>query len=768
MLPTLLQKIDGVRPIDDIIKNLKTNKILILKARTGSGKSTILPAFLHNENKNKIILSVQPRVINAITLPQEIIKHYSFELGKNIGYHTGYFYRLPAYGIIFETIGTFLQKITTLTDEEICEKYHSIIIDEAHEVNTLALNVHYFIKSLYERLKDKVNCPRFVIASATLDAERFARYYKIKNIIDVPGNTFEIKNVFLKYNASDYIYKSAEIAAQICREQKGDILIFLPTTNAAAALSEILNKMIPEKLIIMQLNKQVIQESNNTKYVMMSAKTFKADRKIILSTNVAETGVTIPVKFVIDTGYANSAEYCPDFTTYSMFAKPISKNSAIQRRGRIGRTEPGEYWALFTEETFNALHDELSYFKEENTIDILFLIKQLSGYANLTYKNYRDTAPTQKINLYNTDLVYNISNFSMWRSVEKLYTLGFIKENHTLEISGLAAIFIKKLNIEQIKLIFSGYIWGAAISDLIVIALWIKTETIKYKAFQTPDLPIEDDFIKVLYMPIPDEILEERDEIIDCLAVAGLNPFENEQNALLKSKSPEHSFYILRQCIYEAYRNNVIYQYKTKCGLEISPKYIKSSAAFCYARLENRHGQIIPIGINPINYINRDFESYDVPFEKNIDLPAHKRLKLYNKLSFAIDPPQNSAQEYYRKILGEGETHHFLKISEPILNKIIKLNPKCAEAIIKGITARRDDSYFRRLKLKYKFKEFAYLTEQNIIAAPRAIIQYLGLKDPNIIKSPKIATENGKINIYSAVYRPEYDFFGIAYGNKKN
>jgi HrpA-like RNA helicase len=239
--------------------------------------------------------------------------------------------------------------------------------------------------------------------------------------------------------------------------------------------------------------KQIDVNETPNKYVIPT-------RRIIIATNIAETGVTIPtLKYCIDTGYYFNVEFNPEIGCSVMYAKNVTKGMAIQRRGRVGRKAPGFWYPCYTEDTFNAMPSEQSSKiiisdTTENLLGILIKEKKTEIVEELNVKkikNHRSEKLFQlfklttntwnklhnplQTNLSALDFIEMPSMQAMSYSIEKLHILGFINDNYDITLPGFYANKIRFINLESRKMILAGFYYGANILDLITIASFIYT-----------------------------------------------------------------------------------------------------------------------------------------------------------------------------------------------------------------------------------------------------------------------------------------------------
>ena len=266
MPPTLLVpgSIEGVDevPIKYIISWIKnhmfeygyteanmSDRILIIRAETGSGKSTIMPVELFRLLRNKDtpsniryrgqkVLCTQPRVLTAIELAYTVAYTRSpwnpdMILGKTVGFSTGPL-KERASGLIFATADTLKAKFNSNKDDEIMDEYKFIIIDEAHERSVGSDILLFMLYKFYKRNEGNKKLPFLLLASATFDTIKYAKYYDIDidNIIKVTGGNYNIEQHYLPRD-TDNIYESIvstikEINKNDDIPEKADILIFAP------------------------------------------------------------------------------------------------------------------------------------------------------------------------------------------------------------------------------------------------------------------------------------------------------------------------------------------------------------------------------------------------------------------------------------------------------------------------------------------------------------------------------------------------------------
>lgn len=495
-----------------IIKPKSVNdRIMILQSGTGSGKSVTLGPELYinfNEAIGKNIAVTQPRVLTAMSIPVDDIAHVppfieaGIKLGENLGYQTGNFVYKPIQGIIFMTIGVLSQQLKVMSDEEFMNKYSFIVIDECHD-RSLGMDLTLsLIKKFMNRNYKKSECPFLILTSATFDTKKYADYFgvKHKNIITVKGSNFPIEHNYLKTPAADYIQMSAERAIKIHKENKDDykdkrgftdILIFVygssPTKKIKKILEATNDKLKDDHFVIITLTGSSVKDSRDVDYrnifkplssirvILSNKKVVIPKRRIIISTDVAETGVTIDtLKYLIDTGFVNYSVFNPIYGTGTLVPKDITQASSLQRKGRVGRRAPGVYYPMYTKKIFDRMQE--NKYPEILTADITDSILGLiikTVHPNWDGVVRDDIKVENKFEITDIDMMDYPAVDSLSYSLEKLFVLGLIDSNHIPTPIGLSCIKLNTIPIEVTRMIFAGYQHNANIISLITIGAFL-------------------------------------------------------------------------------------------------------------------------------------------------------------------------------------------------------------------------------------------------------------------------------------------------------
>jgi ATP-dependent RNA helicase DHX8/PRP22 len=196
---------------------------------------------------------------------------------------------------------------------------------------------------------------KVIIASATLDAGKFSKFFNDAPILKIPGFFYPVEIFYRRQNENDYFHAALTTAINIhLTEPPGDVLIFLTGQDEIDTACEILidckkrNEKL-ENILVIPMYSALPQDMQDK--VLKPAP--EGVRKVILSTNIGETSITIDgVKFVIDCGFFKQNVFNTKTEVEQLTLLPISQASANQRTGRAGRTAPGKCYRLYTKESY--------------------------------------------------------------------------------------------------------------------------------------------------------------------------------------------------------------------------------------------------------------------------------------------------------------------------------------------------------------------------------------------------------------------------------
>ena len=351
-----------------IIKDaLQNHQVVIVCGETGSGKTTQLPKICLDLgrgtiNGGKLIGHTQPRRIAATATAKRIAQELGSPIGQDVGYQVRFADKTSQTASIkLMTDGILLAE--TQRDPQL-KAYDTLIIDEAHE---RSLNIDFLLGYLRQLLPKRPDL-KLIITSATIDAQRFAEHFtingKVAPVIEVSGRLFPVEQRYSPLEpdskpdgkkeskaAKEIPETVTEEIANVWREGAsgaGDVLVFLPGEREIRDCAEALRK------------DHVLQQRFHPEILSLFARQSVAEqekvfspgngRRIILTTNVAETSLTVPnIRYVIDSGLARVKRYSYRNKVEQLQIEPISQAAANQRAGRCGRVSDGICIRLYSE-----------------------------------------------------------------------------------------------------------------------------------------------------------------------------------------------------------------------------------------------------------------------------------------------------------------------------------------------------------------------------------------------------------------------------------
>lgn len=330
----------------ELIDAVRDNQVLIVIGETGSGKTTQLPQYLYKSGY-KSICCTQPRRVAAISVATRVADEMGTKLGDKVGYSVRFDDKSSRNTVIkYLTDGMLVREF--MRDENI-DRYSVVMVDEAHERTLHTDVVLGLLKKLLARRKDL----RVVISSATINAQGFSDYFDGAPVFNVPGRTFPVEIYYTPHHEANYV--SAAIAAvwQIHLSQPaGDVLVFLTGQDeietVAGLLKEGAARLAGRPMVVCPLYAALPADQQRTVFEPVGD---GGGRKVVLSTNIAETSVTIPgVVYVVDAGMVKERAVVNGVDSLRVVA--CSRASADQRSGRAGRVGPGKCFRLYTKGTY--------------------------------------------------------------------------------------------------------------------------------------------------------------------------------------------------------------------------------------------------------------------------------------------------------------------------------------------------------------------------------------------------------------------------------
>ncbi|KAM8899844.1 ATP-dependent RNA helicase DHX33 isoform 1-T1 [Spinachia spinachia] len=344
-----------------LLNQLRQLHNAILIGETGSGKTTQIPQYLYEAGigRQGIVAITQPRRVAAISLAGRVAQEKRTQLGKLVGYT-----------VRFEDVTSSETKLKFMTDgmllreaigDPLLLRYTVVVLDEAHE-RTVHTDVLFgVVKTAQRRRKELNKIPlKVIVMSATMDVDLFSEYFNKSPVLYLEGRQHPIQIYYTKHPQSDYLQAALVSIFQIHQEAppSHDILVFMTGQEEIEALARTcrdISKHLPDgcgPMLVIPLYASLPPAQQLR--VFQSAP--KGCRKVILSTNIAETSVTISgIKFVIDTGMVKAKRFNPESGLEVLAVQRVSKAQAWQRAGRAGREDSGSCYRLYTEQEFDNL-----------------------------------------------------------------------------------------------------------------------------------------------------------------------------------------------------------------------------------------------------------------------------------------------------------------------------------------------------------------------------------------------------------------------------
>ncbi|QWE13721.1 ATP-dependent RNA helicase HrpA [Polynucleobacter sp. AP-Sving-400A-A2] len=354
-----------------IIKDaLSSHQVVIVCGETGSGKTTQLPKICLDlgrgtMNGGRLIGHTQPRRIAATATAKRIAQELGTPIGQDVGYQVR-FADKTSQGASIKLMTDGILLAETQRDPQL-RAYDTLIIDEAHE---RSLNIDFLLGYLRQLLPKRPDL-KLIITSATIDAKRFSDHFSLNGksapVIEVSGRLFPVEQRYeplepdVKPDGKKESKEAKELSdavteaiAKVWREGvsgAGDVLVFLPGEREIRDCAETLRK------------DHVIQQRFHPEILSLFARQSVAEqervfnpgngRRIILTTNVAETSLTVPnIRYVVDSGLARVKRYSYRNKVEQLQIESISQAAANQRAGRCGRVSDGICIRLYSEQDY--------------------------------------------------------------------------------------------------------------------------------------------------------------------------------------------------------------------------------------------------------------------------------------------------------------------------------------------------------------------------------------------------------------------------------
>lgn len=382
---------------DELMRVIRENQVVIVIGETGSGKTTQLAQFLHEDGytKNGLVGCTQPRRVAAMSVAKRVSEEMEVELGSTVGYSIRFEDCTSDKTVIkYMTDGVLLRE--SLNEGDL-DRYSAIILDEAHERSLSTDVLMGLLKKILMRRRDL----KLIVTSATMNADKFARFYGDAPNYTIPGRTFPVDVLFSKAPCEDYVESAVKQVLSIhLSHGAGDILVFMTGQEDIEATCDVVQERLSQlqeapPLLVLPIYSQMPADLQ-TKIFNPSE---NGERKVVVATNIAETSLTVDgIMYVVDAGYSKLKVYNPRVGMDSLQITPISQANANQRSGRAGRTGSGTAYRLYTdmayrEEMFVSGIPEIQRTNLANTV---LLLKSL-GVRNLLEFDFMDPPPQENI-----------------------------------------------------------------------------------------------------------------------------------------------------------------------------------------------------------------------------------------------------------------------------------------------------------------------------------------------------------------------------------
>ncbi|GHM99255.1 ATP-dependent helicase HrpB [Cytophagales bacterium WSM2-2] len=339
-------------PVSEILpqlkKRLSEEKVVILQAPPGAGKSTVVPLEIRNESwlNGKKIIMLQPRRLAARSVASRMAELLNEKTGETVGFRIRFENSIGKNTRIEVVTEGILTRM--LQTDNALEDVGLVIFDEFHERSLHADLALALCLQSQQLLRDDL---RILLMSATLDSE------KISSLLNAPvvqssGRQFPVELIYEAIDKSEFIPVAiARFVKRALREQHGDILVFLPGAGEIRRVQEILESENTGAIIFPLYGDLPFQKQREAILPNSSGM-----RKIVLATSIAETSLTIEgITTVIDSGLSRVPRFDPRSGLTQLETVKVTQDAADQRAGRAGRLGPGACYRLWAKATHQSL-----------------------------------------------------------------------------------------------------------------------------------------------------------------------------------------------------------------------------------------------------------------------------------------------------------------------------------------------------------------------------------------------------------------------------
>lgn len=379
---------------DSINQTLKESANLVVTAPPGAGKSTLLPlTILEGMNSKGKIIMLEPRRLAARQIAERMASLIGEPTGKTVGYRVRFENKVSAETRIEVLTEGILTRM--LVNDATLEGIDAIIFDEFHE-----RSIHSDLALALTLQAQHIIRPdlKIIIMSATIDTSFICQKLQAP-LIECAGRMFPVRTVYAKADVDKYnIHKEvAAIVMRAHRDREGDILAFLPGQADILRCEELLaNSLAGTPTQIFPLYGNLPPEKQR----QAIAPSRHGERKIVLATPIAETSLTIEgVRIVVDSGLCRQLVFDAHTGLSHLTTVRISKDMAIQRRGRAGRVAEGICYRLWTQTSEHLMQEQRKPEIEE--ADLTSMVLDIAAFGEKDPMSLPWLTPPSHSNIYN-------------------------------------------------------------------------------------------------------------------------------------------------------------------------------------------------------------------------------------------------------------------------------------------------------------------------------------------------------------------------------